>query len=112
MCIARMKILLGLCRAGGDGTRGCHPLLGGVTEACAPCPSLSWSWWLSQGESLDSMLDRHIDGVLDVVSLLGVLCVETWPGPFALLRCSPLSSVGPLRRYVRSSPVSPRRCFL
>jgi hypothetical protein len=50
-------------------------------------------------------------------SLTSYLCWEpcVWRHDWvrtALLRCPPLSSAGPRRRYVRSSPVSPRRCFL
>ena len=105
----RTKILLDFCRAGGDGTRGCHPFLGGVAEVCAPCPSLSWSWRLSPGESLDSMLGQHIGGVLGVISLLGALCVKTWLGPY----CSPpvfaVVMLDPPWRNVHPSSVCPRR---
>ena len=61
MCDARMKILLGSCRDGGNGTYGCHPLLGGIAEACSP--SL-----LRVGSCLRAKasirLDRHNGGVL------------------------------------------------
>ncbi|XBH91658.1 hypothetical protein VPH35_082983 [Triticum aestivum] len=52
---ARMKILHGFCRAGSDGTRGCHSPPWRHLRACLPHPSRSWCWWMSPGESLDSM---------------------------------------------------------
>ena len=59
---------------------GVIPLLGGVAEVFLTFFSLGWSWWLSLGESLDSVLDRHDGGVLGVVPLLGASCLEAWLG--------------------------------
>ena len=52
---ARMKILHGFCRAGGDGICGCHSPPWRHRRACSPHPSRSRCWWMSPGESLDSM---------------------------------------------------------
>ena len=52
---ARMKILHGFCRADGDGICGCHSPPWRHCRACSPHPSRSRCWWMSPGESLDSM---------------------------------------------------------
>ncbi|XBH69619.1 hypothetical protein VPH35_097444 [Triticum aestivum] len=109
-CDARMKILHGFRRAGGDGTRGCHSppwrRRHGVLVTSLTCLEL----WLSPGESLDR-LDRHNGGVFDVVPLLGALCLETWPAPRSSPPVFAAVLLDPLRRYVRPLPVCPRWCL-
>lgn len=92
-CDTRMKILLGFCRAGGDGTCGCHPPHWRRRRGVFVMSLAHYELWLSPGESLDSVLDRHNGGVRGVVPLLGALCGDKFLD--VLLRCSSLSSFVP-----------------
>jgi hypothetical protein len=87
----RMKVLSGW--TGGDGARGCRSPPWRRRRGVLVSPSLARSWLLSSGESLDSELDQHDGGVLDVVTLLGASCVKAWLGGSRLLfsgaRCCP-----------------------
>jgi hypothetical protein len=60
-----------------DGARGCRSPPWRRLQGVSTSPSLALSWLVSLGKSLDSELDRHDGGVLDVVSLLGASCLKT-----------------------------------
>jgi hypothetical protein len=76
-----------------DGARGCRSPPWRRLQGVSTSPSLALSWLVSLGKSLDSELDRHDGGVLDVVSLLGASCLKTRLGAPLLsssgARCSP-----------------------